>query len=400
MKKYKIIVLGAHYSTMLGVVRSFGVAGHKIDAVFVGTYGAEIVRNSKYVQTFHQVNSRDDVAIVQLLVSNYSENTVLVPSDDYTSSLIDRYRNTLRPKFLMPFVEGHEQGAITHFMDKSVQSSLAEDAGLNVAKTWTVLLNGCELAIPDDMVYPCFVKPCISAERGKFGMCKCDNENELSVALNKLKEDGANSKVLVQEYLNIADEIQLTGICFGAKVYLPAIIKRLKVAEKSKGCTLYGEVKKHDEIGEQYPLIVSMLEKIHYTGLIVVDLIEANGKLYFSELNFRSSGVLYAMTMAGINLPEKFLKLLIEPFNESVFQDNISWGMRFLNDKVLWEDKKAGYISKADYKQMAESTSYYIIKDDADQGPYRAFMKNINPSLFRRALSKIKRIVHRRFINC
>ena len=52
---------------MLGVIRSLGAAVHNIDAVFVGTYGTEIVRNSKYITKFYQINSRDDKVIINLI---------------------------------------------------------------------------------------------------------------------------------------------------------------------------------------------------------------------------------------------------------------------------------------------------------------------------------------------
>lgn len=393
MSNLKIIVLGAHYSTMLGVVRSFGIEGYKVEVVFIGQNGANIVKCSKYVAKFLQIKMRDDRSIIMLLLNNYCGNSVLVPSDDYTSSLIDRYRDELHPFFLMPYVKGHKQGAITHLMDKSVQCQMAQQASLNVAKTWAISLKSYDIIIPDDMVYPCFVKPCVSAERGKYGMCKCDDKDDLLLALKKLKKEGSNNKVLVQEYLDIKDEIQLTGICVGNRVYLPAIIKRLKVAEKSKGCTLYGEVQKCNIIGDVYSQIIAMLERLDYIGLIVVDLIESNEKLYFSELNFRSSGVLYALTMAGINLPSKFFKVVSSTFEDSIFKDNVDWGMRFLNDKVLMEDKCAGYITDSEFKSMITSTDHYIIKDEEDKGPYNAFLSYSNPSFVIKVIRKVKKLL-------
>lgn len=389
-----VIVLGAHYSTMLGVVRSVGEADYNVVAYFIGSNGYDVVKYSKYVKKFIHISRKDDSVIINKILDYQSkEKTVIIPSDDYTSSLVDRFRDKLSDRFLLPYVEGNKQGAITHLMDKSVQCKLAEEAGINVAKTIALDLRDDNLSIPEGVLFPCYVKPCISAESSKAGMCKCDDMASLQKAVDWFKKDGKNSKILVQEFLDIQDEIQLTGICSDEQIYLPAVIKRIITSQKPKGCTLYGEVQPSKCLGNLYDKIITMLKGVHYTGLIVVDLIEANGKIYFSELNFRSSGVLYAMTMANVNLPEKFIKLVSGMKDSSIFKDNVDWGMRFINEKVLIENMQAGYTSHEEYKQLINNTQKCIIRRADDIQPYKIVKFMYNPSIVCKIIRRCKRFI-------
>ncbi|MCF0111864.1 MAG: hypothetical protein HUJ58_08175, partial [Erysipelotrichaceae bacterium] len=156
----RVVVLGKNHSTPLGVIRSLGVNGYTLDVFYVAKTENEshVLKGSKYVSKVMEIVGRYDEDIVNMLMKEYesaTETLVLFPTDDYTSSLIDRNRDVLSTRFLMPYIVGNKQGAITHFMDKSVQSALAHQFDLPTAPEWLISLDG-EIVIPEELPYPCF----------------------------------------------------------------------------------------------------------------------------------------------------------------------------------------------------------------------------------------------------
>ena len=59
-------------------------------------------------------------------------------------------------------------------------------------------------------------------------MANTDKE-ELTKHLNKLRRKFANRSVLVQEFLEIDNEIDLSGVCLDQEIIIPAIIKKTNV---------------------------------------------------------------------------------------------------------------------------------------------------------------------------
>ena len=80
-------------------------------------------------------------------------------------------------------------------------------------KEWSVSLRGDRVVIPEDMVYPCFCKPMESITGYKHEMAKCEDEAELRSHLNRLRRIFADRSVLVQEFLEIDNEIDIGGVC-------------------------------------------------------------------------------------------------------------------------------------------------------------------------------------------
>ena len=124
------IVFGWNYSTTLGIVRSLGLAGLTVDLYYIAKAvgDSRITASSKYLRRTVEHIGRDDEVIVADLENRYGgedARCVLIPTDDYTASLVDRYYGRLSARFLMPHIGVGEEGALTHLMDKSVQSAIA-----------------------------------------------------------------------------------------------------------------------------------------------------------------------------------------------------------------------------------------------------------------------------------
>ena len=392
MKTPCVVVLGKNYSTSLGVIRALGRAGYPVQLLYITAKkgGARIAASSKYIlQTIEQIGRNDDEIINRLQNSfvHKGERYVLFPTDDYTSSLIDRYRDVLRPHFLMPYIEGEKQGAVTHYMNKSVQMDLSRKFGLQSATSWEIDLSQSRIPIPQDVSFPCFCKPTISARGYKREICRCNTREELEKKLIDLQRIKRERTVLIQEFLEIQDEFSISGVCFGEDIYLPALLKKLCIAEHEKGVTLLGKVCPFGKLESVKEKLTAMLASIHYYGMIDIELFYSNGELYFNELNFRSSGVGYAVTQAGVNLPAMFVQRLTG--QSGIADDKIEYGLCFLYDKAAYEDYIFGHITRDDFENYKDTADFTMLFDDLDTEPSRLFLIEMQKKKKKAALNKI-----------
>lgn len=400
-----IVILGKNYSTSLGVIRSLNKEGYITDLFYVTNQknSSEIVASSKFVRKSTEQIGRIDKDIINSLISIYgdSSSNVLWPTDDYTSSLIDRNRDVLSKYFIMPYIDGNIQGAITNLMDKSVQCERAAEFGLNTAKSWTIDLSKDNIEIDSDISYPCFCKPIISARGFKSEICSCKSKKELQDVLKTLQSRRRDRSVMVQEFLNIDEEFSISGVCLGEEIFLPALLKKIHVAEFEKGVTLMGRVDNFDMIGEDILLkLKNMLASFKYTGMIDIELIRCGESIYFNELNFRSSGVSYAVTKAGCNLPAILAGHILGE-DISHLSREVNYGMKFLYDKAAWEDCIHGFLTKEQLDQCISDSDFTMLRDDDDTLPMEKFLElmkknerdiKINKII---PIKKIKRVLNR-----
>ena len=230
-----IVVLSRVYSTGLSVIRSLGAAGYTVDLVASAPKEGRsaIAAKSKYVRNAVEVVSKkvkdgEDTELLNELLKYADKNgkkPVLFPTDDYTTSVMDMNRRKLEKHFIMPHIVNGGNGSITRRMDKTVQGEMARKAGLLIPKEWIFDLEK-EISIPEDMIYPCFCKPIESVTGYKKEMAKCDDEEALTQHLRKLQKKFSNRSILVQEFLNIDNEIDLSGVCLDQEIIIPAIIKK------------------------------------------------------------------------------------------------------------------------------------------------------------------------------
>lgn len=396
MRKTVVIVLGKNYSTSLGVIRSLGKANYSVELFYITGKkgGSRIAAASKYVErTVEQIGRKDDEVVHKLLrlFDNPEVEYVLFPTDDYTASLIDRYYDVLKPRFLMPYIEGKAQGAITHYMDKAVQLALASQFGLKVAKTWDINLDCDDLLIPEDITFPCFCKPTVSARGLKREICTCATREELRKNLLQLQQGRRKRSVLIQEFLKIDDEFSISGICLGDVIYLPALLKKLCIAEYEKGVTLLGKVCPFNELDFVRQRIEKLLASIHYYGMIDIELIYSGGEIFFNELNFRSSGVSYAVTRAGVNLPDLLVQNLVKNTCE-IKNQKLQYGLKFLYDKAAYEDYIFGESSRAEFENYKNTADFTMLSDASDPKPEKTFLKEMQRKKRRVKLKRLFRL--------
>ena len=399
-KRNLVVVLSRNYSTGLSVIRSLGAAGYTVDLVASSFKrgNAEIVAASKYIRNWTEVvtkavkegNGDPELLNALLKYAGKQENKpVLFPTDDYTTSVMDQNRSLLEDIFIMPTIVGGGDGCLTSHMDKTFQADLARKAGLLTPQEWIIPLDG-EIEIPEDMVYPCFVKPLESVSGYKKEMAKCGNEKKLRSHLQKLQERYADRSILVQEFLKIDNEIDFSGVCLDEEIIIPAIIRKWNVAKYEKGVTLAGKVVPAEELGDLREKIVSMLKQFHYVGMFDMELNIVGDRIYFNEVNLRSGGPNFAYFMSGVNLPALFVKEALgqrhTPEEEKVSQ----YGKSFLYEKVAWEDHIHGFMSKRELEDRMAAADITLLCNREDPKPGKLFMKQMKLSQIKKKLKTIK----------
>lgn len=404
-KKPLVVVLSRNYATGLSVIRSIGSAGYPVD--LVGSAYREgnsaIAAASKYVHNSVEVVSKkvkngNDVPLMDELLKyagKYDEKLVLFPTDDYTASIMDLNRRTLDKYFIMPSIIGGGNGSLTTSMNKTVQGEMARRAGLLTPLEWIISLTE-EIVIPEDMVFPCFCKPIESVTGYKKEMKKCHDKNELKEHLNRLRRKFSNRSILVQEFLEIDDEIDFSGVCLDQQVIIPAIIRKTAVAQYEKGVTLAGKVVPFSELGDIQQKVIAMLKDFHYFGMFDMELNIVGDKIYFNEVNLRSGGPNYAYFKSGVNLPALFVNEVLGEGHTPEEEKVSEYGRSFVYEKVAWEDYINGFMTKKELDQCIEAADIPLLCDDDDSIPGKMFIKKIKKTATKKKIRRKLRSIKQR----
>ncbi len=380
----QVVVLSRNYSTGLGVIRSLGIAGYTVDLISneaKRSWGTEIAAASKYIRHTTTVLSRKandgkDGALLHALFQYKELNgprPVLFPCDDYTASIMDLNRSRLKDIFIMPGIVNGEDGSLVARMDKSYQSLLAEAAGLPVPKEWVVSLQH-SIRIPTDMVYPCFCKPLSSVSGFKTEMAICESRSELLSHLRKLRKRSNNRAILIQEYLDIRQEIDFSGVCLDQEIIIPAIIHKSEIARHERGVTLGGYLSPFEDLGETCEKVIKMLREMHYVGMFDMELNLVDGKYYFNEINFRSGGPNFSYFCSGVNLPALYVKEAFGHTHTPEEEKIISYGKSFIYEKVAWEDHLNGFLTERQLRGKIKKADFRLIAFADDSKPEKVFL--------------------------
>lgn len=297
----KVIVFGNTLQNTMGLIRSIGLDGGKVDLLLEPIKKSRcFVRFSKYVNKVTYLSHIED-AIAVLLREYGSESVkpVVLCGSDPTISLLDANYNRLKDKFVI-FNANGEEGRINKYLNKTATFELAEKCGLNLIKTWKV--KGGDI-LPNDIAFPCFVKGENSVVSGKWDIKVCNTRDEV---IGFLRE---GVDYLIQEFIRKDAEVSLTGLSWnhGADVLIPGVIKKVR-----EDLIRMGEFMRLDDT-DKYPMINfegirKMIAAIGYEGIFSVDLLIKGTCAYFLEVNLRNDGLAYMYTAAGVNFPALWLK--------------------------------------------------------------------------------------------
>ncbi|MBQ4467546.1 MAG: hypothetical protein II918_04935 [Firmicutes bacterium] len=382
-----VVVLSRNYSTGLSVIRSLGTKGYTVDLVASAPRegASAFIAKSKFVRNAYEavskkVKQEEDTELVDILLAyegQWPTKPVLVAADDYTASVMDKNSDKLKNIFLMPGILGGEPGSLTHMMDKSVQGKIARSVGIKTPKEWVVSLREEEFDIPEDMIYPCYVKPLGSTFGYKQEMARCNDIDELKAHLQKLRESYSDRSILVQEFMFIDEEYDLEGVCMDQDIVIPGIVFKEFVAQYDRGVPLYGEFFAVEKFGAFMEKVYEFLREFHYFGMFDLGFNVIDGEYYFNELNLRSGGTNYVYFESGANLSEIFVKAALgENLDPEECKAKV-FGKKYLYEKVAWDDYFHKYLTKDQLNNCTETADIHIMVNDYDPIPGEIFMEEV-----------------------
>ena len=294
IKDHLFIVFSKEHYNSLGIIRSLGKCG--IETVFIAvSTNRPASRMSKFIKEVHLVASKEEG--IKLLFDKYGnmkKKPFLFTSDDEIQQLVDENYSLLYNRFY--FFNAGRDGRITQYMNKEEVLLIARKHGLFIPTS--LVVNRGE--VPSNIDYPIITKS-ISPNIGgwKKDVHICYSEKDLKSAF----EDILSPKVLLQEYIDKDNECCLEGLSIksGKQIIIPMAIKYNYIIQGyySPYMTAY-PYDNQDIISK----VKSIIEEIGYEGLFDVEfIVDKNGKMFFTEINFRNSIWDYIGVFDGIPFP-------------------------------------------------------------------------------------------------
>ena len=301
----KVIVFGNDHTNSVGVIQSLGKAGYKSVGLL---YGAKTDLVISSIYTSQIITARDPQACIDKLLETCFDSDARIPiiaTCDMAALILERNVDRLKERFIF---EHSVHYSLEYLSKKENQVRLAEEAGFNVPKTWN--LKDSKF-IPDDVCYPCLIKPLVSCEGAKSDIRVCKTKEELEYHLNTLN---CTKNVLLQQYIERDYEISILGCGLTTgKCIIPVIENKLTLYPKYVGLECLANMQPL----EDYVIksnIKNIIASTGYVGLFSVEMMhcKSNGKFYFTEINLRNDGAEAFVTKYGANLPLNHVEDLIE----------------------------------------------------------------------------------------
>lgn len=302
-KNHTVIVFATEHYNTLGLIRSLGEAGMEPDYIAIKGK-AKVASTSKYVNRCYFVDSiNGGYEILLREYGNLVEKPIVLCMEDKVLGVMDEHYNDICDRFIM-FSSG-QKGRTLEYMNKFRILELAKKHGLKTLDT-IVVKRG---EVPTDLVYPVITKSISPTVGGwKSDVHICESEEELKSAYDHV----LSPEVVIQRYIDKKNECCLDGISFRKGKYVLIPIESTYNYLIRGYYSPYMTVKPFVDI-KMKKALDEMFEEIGFEGIYSVEfLIDQNDNYYFSEINFRHSTWGYAATVAGMNMPELWIKGMLE----------------------------------------------------------------------------------------
>ena len=372
----KVVLIGESHYHGLGLARSYGIKGIKPYGIVVGSNTPGSIEASRYWKKVYHVADNDmalDLAI--RLFGSEAEKPVLLPWSDGALFAVDRRMEELSRYFILSSIRG-TAGEIGRQMNKKRQAELAQRFGLTVSPTEEIALPLQEADIErinETMTYPLFLKPVDSREGSKKDMRKISSSEEFLAYSRELQQKGY-FRVLVQEYLDIDVEFDLMGFCNGHH-YSYTVARKKRTWPISGGAACYGQVISPGEYKAQYENIIRQLASLGYAGPFDLDLFKVGDRLYFNEINWRSSANVFAAVKSGNNYPYEWYRSVTED-SYAPSEDNGPKEIYFMNEFRDYHHVLAKKISVREWMRDVKRTDSFAFSDRSDRRPFQVQIRN------------------------
>lgn len=395
MKK-KVIILGHNALSRLSVARALGKDGYYV-IVVAPKQKAQLYKPldkySKYVNEFHYCLYQEK-ALFDYLTHTFhkeSQKIVLFPTSDFTVSVISLFSDKLNNDFCFPHIN-NKKDTIIEWMNKNKQKQLAADVGLNVAKGCIVVIKNGDYTLPEEIQFPCFIKPLQSINGGKKWLKRCDCKEELLKTLDSIISFEKDIQILVEDFISITHEYAVVGYAHENGAILPGLIEIQQLAGAGHfGVAKKGIICSPSTISDLLDTFSAFITKTGYIGIFDIDFFESNGKYYFGELNLRYGGSTEAYIRNGINLPAIMANHLGQGILPQVVP-NIKEASTFANEITCLDDWYYDVTTFEEYNNILHSADFKFIEDDEDPLPFtKGYRKLIKEKWIKKIIKKIVR---------
>lgn len=361
MSNQDVLVLGTTHHNTLGVIRALGESPQHYRCVLM-LYGEHqsYLSHSIYVSRTCFVESSEGIADALLKLATNEKQVIIAVTDEAVHQL-DLNAERLSPHF--HFFGTKEVGQLTRYMDKLEQDNTAESIGMNVPANYT----------PDNIGYPCLLKPLASIAGGKRVLiCRSKEDYDNYIAQFPI------TTFQIQQYLPKDQEIVLVGLSINGDVHIPAYV--LKHREMAGGTT-YSTVYFINELdAEVVSQSKELIAAIGYEGLFGIEFIRCEDKYWFIEVNLRNDATCYAVAAAGVNLPEAYV---MAKRGENI-QEIVTSPIQTINAMVEFRDfefvlkREIGVLDWLRQRNQCKCRYFY---SQADPKPYHINRKNLRRRL-------------------
>lgn len=292
----KVIVLGNDHTNSLGVVQTLGKSGFEVYA-FVWGAKTGLLDSSRYAtKVYGSSNEQECIKNILQTFVTVEERIPIIACCDSAALALEKNSDRLKDKFVFEYSGKY---TFEYLFKKENQVKLAIESGFNVPKTWNL---SDSKEIPEDVVFPCLIKPLVSCEGAKCDIRVCENIIELKQSLNTLK---CTSQVLIQQYIDKDFELCILGCALkNGDVIIPCEEKKLSIYPKKTGLVCFANLQPLND-GTISHNIKCIIKSIGYVGIFSVELMhnKEDDKFYFTEVNLRNDGGNSFVYKYGANLP-------------------------------------------------------------------------------------------------
>lgn len=374
------VLIGHNFNSILGLARALGIKGWEVSAIrtvykkkksIAGSLGLSPESRSKYISFYKRIDGNNTAELLHTLKKiskGDSAKGILLPVDDLSAIFVDENLSELSNLYYVPNVDG-TPGEVIHLMDKYYQKQLAIKAGLPVPRGWSIHIEGGTYQISEDISYPCFAKTETPILGRKLFMGKCNSREELDKLLDRTAR-ACDCEMLVEEYIPIEKEYGCVGVSDGSRVCIPGFTEKIMLGHGTNaGVTVCGKIHIPDEYPETWNRMKEFISSTRFQGIFDIDLYEADGIVYFNELNVRMGAEGVGTLLAGVNLAEMFANIVQnEGLNETF--DVKAQPITFINERPLYSDYGENYISWKQCKEALCNVDQKCIYARDDKGPY------------------------------
>lgn len=380
--KYSV-VFGNDHKNPLGALQSLGQAGVRSIAVCWGAHTGTL-ESSIYLKEIHFGESAEDCIDILLSIVPDGEVGVITPCCDEAAITLDKHRDRLRGKYRFEFSTEYSFEEIS---DKAIQTRLAKEAGLKTPEFFTI---HSLKDIPEDVPFPCIIKPLVAMKGSKNDLMICQDKAELIEKLTEVLPH--NQGIIIQRYIDKEYEI-LIECCRTSKgvTIAPAIIKNElnRLYPSNVGLSGLHEVMPFED-DDLRRGIEKLLDSMGYVGLISVEFAksQSTGEYFFFEFNIRNDGYNPCMTRTGVNVNYYYVCDMLD----IPFEVGKSHHAYIISEVRHLQLLVHGKISIVDWIKDIKKSEGFTWRYEEDKKPFRTMLRHY---FIASALALYRKLFHR-----